>query len=677
MLPSKRLLRKITVKKVPKWVKSYFCVEDSCTQVIEFACKNISGQRVLVAYWYLKDTNNCDYVTYVAKDGDILTRTTSTPIKWYCSNLCYLRFKKESLYISSEKVNQFFGTDEKGIYALTHSVMNFKEKRKNERRKLKCAQSHLMWEGLTEQPKDFLQWCKDEMGYDAVFGVDDRHHAYCTACNSEFVSKSKLIMGHTYRCPHCHKELKAITDKKVKAIQYKCFEHLSLLGDKVVVRHYDLCKHINLYTYSEHSFPTKFRLWEYERTVITGSRSYDYYIHRSDWSAETTFWQPFKPYMGFHICWMLPNRYYEEETVYTKNLSDISECLSDRKSELLCFFSKSIRAEDLIVQKDNLLNVAEILYKAGYSTASKEVVYADSEKSLNINVDATTPGKILGMNKEFREHCKQQQFDLFAIKVMRSFYDFSRKLQDFIDLYDYTELQVRRRQIINYGRVLFYIGTDIEKNIESIINICKKYSCTVRQILKYLSKADASLYVWLDYIYTYETAAELAGMQVEKPKKLLFPSYKLQSAHDNAVKWLTREREKQKKVEAAKNVALLKKISENLSSLDDYILDGMCFKIPHTEADFIKEGTNQKICVGNGTYYKAMASGKSVVCFMRKKEDSDKSYITVEYQIDGCTARMVQCHLAKNKQASDEEKSIAKKYGKLLTKRLMQLQKTA
>lgn len=216
MLPSKRLLRKITVKKVPKWVKSYFCVEDSCTQVIEFACKNISGQRVLVAYWYLKDTNNCDYVTYVAKDGDILTRTTSTPIKWYCSNLYDLRFKKESLYISSEKVNQFFGTDEKGIYALTHSVMNFKEKRKNERRKLKCAQSHLMWEGLTEQPKDFLQWCKDEMGYDAVFGVDDRHHAYCTACNSEFVSKSKLIMGHTYRCPHCHKELKAITDKKLK-----------------------------------------------------------------------------------------------------------------------------------------------------------------------------------------------------------------------------------------------------------------------------------------------------------------------------------------------------------------------------------------------------------------------------------------------------------------------------
>lgn len=676
MLPAKRLLRKIPPKKVPKWVKSYFCVEDSYTQAIEFACKNISGQRILVAYWYLKDTGNCDYVTYVAKDGDILTRTASAPAKWYCSNLCFLSFKKDSLYISSDKINKFFGTDEKGISALTHTVTNFKEKCKNEKRRLKCEQSHLMWEGLTKQPKDFLQWCKDEMGYDAVFRVNDRHQAYCTACNSEFVSKSKLIMGHTYRCPHCQKELKAITDKKVKPIQYKCFEHLSLLGDKVVVRHYDLCKQISLINFSEHRFPAKFNLWEYERTVITGSRSYDYYIHRSDWSAEITFWQHFKPYQGFHLYWMLPDRYYEAETVYTKNLSDMSEYLSDRKSELLCCFSKSIRAEELIIQKDNLLNIAELLYKAGYSTISQEVVYAYSENELNINIDASTPGNILGMNKEFREYCKQQQFNLFKIKLIKEFYDYSRKLRDFTELLDFIEREARRRHMACYGKV-YYIGTDVENNMQNIIKICKKYSCTVRQILKYIPKADASLYVWFDYINTYEKAAELAGMQIENPKNFLFPSYKLQSAHDNAVKWLAREQKKQQKIEATKNVALLKKISENLSSLDDYILDGMCFKIPHTEADFIKEGTNQKICVGNGTYYKAMAAGKSVVCFMRKKEASDKSYITVEYQIDGCTARMVQCHLAKNKQASDEEKAIAKKYGKLLTKRLMQLQKTA
>ena len=119
---------------------------------------------------------------------------------------------------------------------------------------------------------------------------------------------------------------------------------------------------------------------------------------------------------------------------------------------------------------------------------------------------------------------------------------------------------------------------------------------------------------WIDYI----RMAKRCKFDLND-KSRRFPS-SLKKEHDCAVfvfKKIKEEISQKKFEERAKNNKHLE------YSYGDYFV-----KIPETPNDVVAEATAQHNCLRS--YIERISSGKSIVAFVRKKEEPDKSYVTVE-----------------------------------------------
>ena len=103
-------------------------------------------------------------------------------------------------------------------------------------------------------------------------------------------------------------------------------------------------------------------------------------------------------------------------------------------------------------------------------------------------------------------------------------------------------------------------------------------------------------------------------------------------------------------------------------------MDGFRFTTPRCKQDMIDEATMQANCLAS--YVDRYASGTSWIYFMRKKEDPDNSYITIEvierddHENPGeKTLQINQCYLAHNKVPNNADREIADKWLKRIIKK--------
>ena len=76
---------------------------------------------------------------------------------------------------------------------------------------------------------------------------------------------------------------------------------------------------------------------------------------------------------------------------------------------------------------------------------------------------------------------------------------------------------------------------------------------------------------------------------------------------------------------------------------------------PKSKKDFQTEGQKQHNCVGG--YFEKMVKQQTVVFFLRKKEDMDTPFCTVEFQ----SGKLIQCRTIYNGDAPEEAKKYMKK----------------
>ena len=72
--------------------------------------------------------------------------------------------------------------------------------------------------------------------------------------------------------------------------------------------------------------------------------------------------------------------------------------------------------------------------------------------------------------------------------------------------------------------------------------------------------------------------------------------------------------------------------------------------LPRTRREFADEGKALGHCVGNGCYATRVASGKSVICFVRMSEDTTRPFVTLEYSPE--EKRIMQCYAKENSKPS-------------------------
>lgn len=83
-----------------------------------------------------------------------------------------------------------------------------------------------------------------------------------------------------------------------------------------------------------------------------------------------------------------------------------------------------------------------------------------------------------------------------------------------------------------------------------------------------------------------------------------------------------------------------------------YVKDGLCIRIPHEKADFLREGQTLSHCVGSDSYYQNHINGKRMIFFIRQSKSPDTAYYTAG--IDMCTFNVLQCYGFGDKPAPKE-----------------------
>lgn len=147
---------------------------------------------------------------------------------------------------------------------------------------------------------------------------------------------------------------------------------------------------------------------------------------------------------------------------------------------------------------------------------------------------------------------------------------------------------------------------------------------------------------------------QLEELGIPKTKENKFPANFYQVHAELQTEIDSKKEVLEKKQTAAKN-RVLRRLIKGLKT--KYELESETYIIvwPESKADFTKEGQLQHNCVGG--YFDKMVKNETIVFFLRKKEDPETPFCTVEFKRNRC----VQCRMIYNRDAEQDAWEYMKK----------------
>lgn len=164
--------------------------------------------------------------------------------------------------------------------------------------------------------------------------------------------------------------------------------------------------------------------------------------------------------------------------------------------------------------------------------------------------------------------------------------------------------------------------------------IKKKIPFTYKRLQNYLFENSISQWNYVDYIIACDyLRLDFSDTKVTFPKDFM-------AMHDMYTEVYRQHREEEQKERLRKegeelNSSLLER-AVNQSYIETTLNDGKndyVTILPLCTDDFINEGDKLHHCVGRMGYNKKMANGEDVIIFLRKKEDIETPYVTIEWKI--------------------------------------------
>ena len=255
---------------------------------------------------------------------------------------------------------------------------------------------------------------------------------------------------------------------------------------------------------------------------------------------------------------------------------------------------------------------------------------------------------------------------LAELASQMNFVDFTNDGQSlikkqYLPMYQKMNVSVKEHRLLNFSK--YYIHPcDLEKirflNGAGVqyehMQLALQYQ-TVDTLCKYISKQTkltnatiSHVSYWLrDYYNMCEVLNIPIERQTARPKNI-------KEAHDVL---LERYNKIKQEIDAEKSRAALLVVN---GWFKGYEKNGLCVKIPHERADFIREGQTLSHCVGGESYYKNHIAGKRMIFFIRKIEAKNKPYVTCE--IDMSTYLVTQCYGFGDSTPPKEVKAFAKSF---------------
>jgi hypothetical protein len=246
---------------------------------------------------------------------------------------------------------------------------------------------------------------------------------------------------------------------------------------------------------------------------------------------------------------------------------------------------------------DNLKNIpaAEYLFKTGLSALAANMTEHDLYSGNGFS-------EVLGVSRQYLPLYKKYNIDVREHKIVRA----SGAWVSEESFGKFRELKAERNDT---GDI---IGLLEHMSFERFVNYFTKQKGLLKRKLKFL------IIQYNDYI------SMSRGLKVDLSKKSVRFPKNIKEAHDMIL-----ERYNQVKHEIEDEN--LRHAKEKLyAGMTEYQKGGYCMVFPQLRSDFVAEGQSLNHCVGTDSYFKNHIEGTRMVFFVRRADEPDKPYFTIE-----------------------------------------------
>ena len=510
-------------------------------------------------------------------------------------------------------------------------------------------------------PEDYQEFIEKTVfdDYNYFFYSQKEKKAYCTRCGHEYeirkdgvyhrkipVWNNVFTLKHNsdYICPHCgisHPiKAKSIGYGRSQLLEVNWSVLIQNSGESVLVRYFCHTK----------DFRNNFRkpvieTQERFRTIHTAVKSEDY-----EWSEYS--YDPGKHRWGYqkgHMPgWAWPSEFKEPRTVVLYNKDDCVLTGTCMKYSCLDLFIKkvaSLRDHNSPWIIDQYFNTfrekpfIEQMIKIGWFRLVKEYLDYGTEYYNKVElVNGRTIAETLGLTRE--------QF-----LVLREGTDNNPTLKD-LKTVRYAAHTGKRITAKDLESLRYLNGQSQSAEYEQFID-ATEYT-TIQKLCRYMNKQKIAVYKdYFDFVGWIQEMGYDMGNEFN-----IYPG-KFVEKHDEMADAYTKFKDKKHREDVKKFNRLLKKLRKDASEDNPvhYKALGLFIRLPYETSELKKEGETLHHCVG--TYIDRVIKGETAIFFIRKLEEPDKPYYTLEWK----DHQVVQCRGLRNCDMTPEVKAFTEIFG--------------
>ena len=497
---------------------------------------------------------------------------------------------------------------------------------------------------VPDLPKDWESWlCRSaytENMYLLYHPGEDR--AYCTACGKE---TTRIDVRHRERtkCPHCRHKVTALSWNKQKTLtDNKTVGILQKLKDGS-----GYC----LSVYGSKIFRSRETDWKVSESNSGWWKLYRFFLNKNLRNVTCIYeWDDFKATGEIRWCYQIRRDtwYYSGPTshcvLYHRNLKKLRKGtnlkyvpLEELYANCQGWYATILDQLFAFRQQPGL----EYLIKAGLYKLAWDLSDRGAPGNRTVDWKQKKIWKALRISKDKLSLCREMNISENELKTLQKA--------------EAAGLSLTKEEIRFYSR---------EFGAENVTDIWRYGH--IGKTKTYMEKNRIRAVDYTDYIQ------ELKKLRISPTEDVLYPK-NFQVAHERTSQQVREKEEALEKQKLKEKETVLKAMLPELSEI--YLgtkADDFQMVIPACKEDFNREGRENHNCVG-GSYFDKMIKGDSVILFLRRKEEPDKAFCTIEM----VGSRVKQCRAIRNSEPPAEVTEFMEKYSREIEKRLARKAKQA
>ena len=587
-----------------------------------------------------------EYEIYISKTEEkYITLETATG-KWKTAkidNLDYIiddgcDYGNKPWYTETTKriVNEYLGTGEREVKDAVLTYQNeLLGERLNKKHRTEKEAIDTVMNAVPELPKDFDEWVLESAFLQEryVFYHAGTNRGYCTHCKKEVHLKEKPKHNTQGICPECK--------------------------SRVTIKAWGKQK----YQFDEKKAGIIQKLTDKTGYVLRIFRCQLRRMKENDWVLnEANCWEEARIQLGNHmeltkrfvwgeykntriVRWCYDNTYYyhdEECILYHRNIKKLRKEIGIpytpveemmKKNQGHYCYPRSIMSK---VKENPKL---EYMIKAGLYRMTWEICthFRDDE----FNWDEKRPWDVLGVTKEQMQQCIRIDAGIRNLQTIKRVQQYGVRLTD--------------EQVKYFTKE---VGPEIIGEIAKFGHM-EKFQRYFTETLK----NSREIGDYFDYL------KDIEYLKIAPTMDILFPK-NFQEIHREFANQRQEKEDTLKRLSIQKKDKLLQQMLPELKEIYKGENEQFVIVLPTCKEDFNREGRENHNCVG-GIYFDKMLKGECVVMFLRKKEEPEKAFCTVEMK----GSQIKQCRTIYNRDAPEDAMKFMKKVAKEAEKRIAEKEK--